>query len=156
MICDHVPRHLERNNTCVGPFLRNKATKTKLAISAIGEKSSKSSVYWTMASPCGSGTGCMVPIRLGSFDPCDPATGPARRARHGPWGSPRADGRWYTARRTRHPVGESVPSRTQRVVCALLSSWSIVIGYVGCGSTSALARTRYLVRSSQRHRCAPI
>ena len=30
-----------------------------------------------------------------------------------PWGSPRADSRWCTAWRTRHPVGESVPSRTQ-------------------------------------------
>jgi len=41
MVCGHVPGRLVRNNTCVGPFLRYQATKTKLAISisAIGGKS---------------------------------------------------------------------------------------------------------------------
>jgi len=83
----------------VGPFLSSKATKTKLAISAIGEKSLKSSVHRTMASPCGSGTGCMVPIRLGSFAPCDPATGPARRAaRHGARRAPTVAGVRHGAR----------------------------------------------------------
>ena len=49
-------------------------------------------------SPCGSGTCCMVLIRLGSFDPCDPSTGLSRRGRHGARRAPTVAGVRHGAR----------------------------------------------------------
>jgi len=76
-------------------------TKIELAISAIGKKN----LDLEVVHPSDHGYPvrqrhrlCMVPIRLGSFDPCDPATGPAQRARHGACCAPTVAGVRHDAR----------------------------------------------------------